>query len=424
MFHGLAGLIPSAVTEILVVLFLSFLLGLEREERKSVARGYAFGGVRTFPLLGLLGYALGTLSGQQWGLVAAGLAVAGAFLWLSYRHKLETQAVAGVTTELSGMVTYVIGVLVSRELLWIAMALAVLSMLLLELKSFLESLSQRVPADEILTFTKFLLLTFVILPVVPDRAFTTYQINPFKVWLVVVAVSSISYGSYILQKFTKAKGNVLLAALLGGAYSSTLTTVVLAKRARSESQPHLYAGGILIASGVMYLRFIVLVGLFNLGLMHEIALPFLILGVVAALGGWLWSRIPDAGDAGAQRDFAPKNPLELPVAFSFAVIFVGMLVATHFTLLHLGRGGIFALAGVMGVSDVDPFVMGLTQSAGTLTPLALAAAGLVIAAASNNLAKGFYAFFLAGGRCGRQALLLLAVLALVGLLPLVWIGLR
>lgn len=423
MLHGLAGLIPSAVTEILLVLFLSFLLGLEREERKSVAKEYAFGGVRTFPLLGLLGYALGALSGQQWGLVAAGLAVVGAFLWLSYRHKLETQAIAGVTTELSGLVTYVIGVLVSREFLWIAMALAVLSMLLLELKSFLENLSQRVPDQEILTFTKFLLLTFVILPVVPDRAFTTYQINPFKVWLVVVAVSSISYGSYILQKFTKAKGNVLLAALLGGAYSSTLTTVVLAKRARSESRPHLYAGGILIASGVMYLRFIVLVGLFNRGLMHEIALPFLILGVVAALSGWLWSRIPDAGDAGAQRDFAPKNPLELPVAFSFAVIFVGMLVATHFTLLHLGKGGIYALAGVMGVSDVDPFVMGLTQSAGTLT-LAVASAGLVIAAASNNLAKGFYAFFLAGGRCGRQALLLLAALALAGLLPLVWIGLR
>ena len=423
MFHGLAGLIPSAVTEILLVLFLSFLLGLEREERKTVAKEYAFGGVRTFPLIGLLGYALGELSGQQWGLVAAGLAVVGAFLWLSYRHKLETQAIAGVTTELSGIVTYVVGVLVSRELLWIAMALAVLSMLLLELKSFLENLSQRVPDQEILTFTKFLLLTFVILPVVPDRAFTTYQINPFKMWLVVVAVSSISYGSYILQKFTKAKGNVLLAALLGGAYSSTLTTVVLAKRARSGSQPHLYAGGILMASGVMYLRFIVLVGLFNRGLMHEIALPFLILGVVAALAGWLWSRIPDAGDSGAQRDFAPKNPLELPVAFSFAIIFVGMLVATHFTLLHLGNGGIYALAAVMGVSDVDPFVMGLTQSAGTLT-LALASAGLVIAAASNNLAKGFYAFFLAGGRCGRQALLLLAALALVGLLPLVWIGLR
>ena len=424
MFQGFAGLIPSAVTEILLVLFLSFLLGLERQERKTVAKEYAFGGVRTFPLLGLLGYALGALSGQQWGLVATGLAVVGAFLWLSYRHKLETQQVAGVTTELSGLVTYVIGVLVSHELLWIAMALTVLSMLLLELKTFLENLSQRIPDVEILTFTKFLLLTFVILPVVPDRTFTSYLINPFKVWLVVVAVSALSYGSYILQKFTKAKGNVLLAALLGGAYSSTLTTVVLAKRARSDSQSHVYSGGILLASGVMYLRFIVLVGLFNRGLMREIAPSFLILAVAAALAGWLWSRIPDAGDAGVPRDFEQKNPLELPVAFSFAMIFVGMLVATHFTLLYLGRGGIYALAGVMGVSDVDPFVMGLTQSAGSSTPLALASAGIVIAAASNNLAKGFYAFFLAGGRCGKQALFLLITLALLGLLPLSWIGLR
>ena len=424
VFQGVAGLIPTAVTEVLLVLFLSFLLGLERQERKTAAKEYAFGGVRTFPLLGLLGYALGVLSGQQWGLIAAGLLVVGAFLWLSYRHKLETMEFAGVTTELSGLATYIIGVLVSRDLLWIAVTVTVLSMLLLELKAFLETLSERIPGEEILTFTKFLLLTFVILPVVPNRAFGSYQINPFKVWLVVVAVSALSYGSYILQKLTKAKGNVLLAALLGGAYSSTLTTVVLAKRARAESQPHLYAGGILLASGVMYVRFIVLVGLFNRALMHEIELPFLILGGVAMVAGLLWSRIPDAGEAAAPRDFTTKNPLELPVAFSFAAIFVGMLVATRYTLLYHGHGGMYVLAGVMGLTDVDPFVMGLTQSAGTLTPLSLAGAGVVVAAASNNLVKGIYSLVLAGGRCGRQGFLLLTALALLGLLPLVWIGLR
>jgi len=425
VLQGLTSLVPQAVTQILIVLFLSFLLGLERQERKSGAREFAFGGVRTFPLIGLLGFALGALSGQyQWGLIATGFVVVGSFLLLSYHHKLETATFAGMTTELSGLLTFVIGVLVSRNLIWVAMTLTVLSMLLLELKAFLDDLSMRIPDREILTFTKFLLLTVVILPVVPDRTFTSYQINPFNVWLIVVAVSALSYGSYLLQKLAKAKGNVLLAAFLGGAYSSTLTTIVLAKRARQGCQTHLYAGSILLASGVMYLRFIILVGLFNRPLMHAILLPFSILGIVASVVGLLWARLPDAGDAQIQGDYSPKNPLELPVAFSFAILFVGILILTHFTLLYLGRGGIYALAGIMGATDVDPFVMGLTQSAGTSTPLALAAAGLVITAASNNLAKGFFALFLAGGRCGKQSFFLLFILTLLGLLPLIWIGLH
>ncbi len=116
------------------------------------------------------------------------------------------------------------------------------SLLLLELKVVLEELAGRIPAEEILTFAKFLLLSAVILPILPNREFGPFHINPFKTWLVVVAVSAISYGSYVLQKVTKGRGGILLAAVLGGAYSSTVTTVVLARRAAREEHPHLFSG--------------------------------------------------------------------------------------------------------------------------------------------------------------------------------------
>lgn len=103
-------------------------------------------------------------------------------------------------------------------------------MFLLVLKSTLEGLTKRVPPEEIFTFTKFLLLTAVILPVLPRAQFTQFQINPFKTWLVVVAVSTVSYGSYLLLKVTHSRNGVLLSALLGGAYSSTVTTIALARR--------------------------------------------------------------------------------------------------------------------------------------------------------------------------------------------------
>jgi uncharacterized membrane protein (DUF4010 family) len=424
VLQNLSSLVPPQGEEILLVVFLSFLIGLEREEGRGVAERYRFGGIRTFPLIGMTGYAMGLLAGDGWGLIAAGFAVVGAFLWLSYWHKLQTQAVAGVTTEISGLTTYLIGVLISRDHFWVATTLAILGVLLLELKSFLESLSERIPATEILTFTKFLLLTFVILPILPDRDFGAYHLNPFKAWMVVVAVSGLSYGGYILQKLTHGKGGVLLAALLGGAYSSTLTTVVLAKRARVAPAPHLYSGSILLASGVMYLRFLVLVWLFNHALAHLIALPFAILTLVGMAGGWLWTRRPDPGALAIQGGVTSKNPLEMSVAFTFAVIFVGVLVLTQCALTYLGRGGVLGLAAVMGVSDVEPFVMGLTQAAGQTAPLHLAAASIVVAAASNNLAKGFFALGFADRKTGRQSLALLIGLALAGLVPLLWSGLR
>lgn len=418
MDNNLIQFVPKEGAQIVLVLFLSFLIGLEREEQKVISEQYRFGGVRTFPLLGLLGYTLCLFSDGNLVVPAVGFAVIGAFLWQSYRHKLERVALAGMTTELSGLMTYVIGALVSREEYWIAVTLTVLAVALLELKTALESLAKRMPGDEILTFAKFLLLTAVILPIVPNQVFGSFGFNPFKAWLVVVVVSAISYGSYLLQLWTQGRGGVLLAALLGGAYSSTLTTVVLAKRAREQSRPHLYSGSILVASGVMYLRLLALLGIFNHPLFHRLGLPFLLLAAAALLGGWLWMRILDHGDTKTEQALEPKNPLELSVAFLFAGLFVGMLFITHFALLYLGRGGLFAVAGVMGVTDVDPFILSLAASPSTVTPVTLAGGAIVIAAASNNFIKGVYAYAFADRRTGTQALVLLAILALLGLLPL------
>ena len=415
-------LLPPEGAKILLALFLSFLMGLEREERRVAGEHYSFGGVRTYPLIGLIGYATSLLSGGEILPVMLGFAVVGGFLMLAYQHKVATSSLSGVTSEMSALTTYLVGALVYREQFWIATTVTVASMLLLELKAVLEGLTKRVAAEEILTFTKFLLLTAVILPVLPNREFGPFQINPFKAWLVVVAVSGVSYGSYVIQKLTKGQGGVILAALLGGAYSSTVTTVVLAKRAARESRPHLFSGGILIASGVMYLRLAGLVTMFNRNLLTTLGVPFAILAGVGVGAGWLWTRIPDARAGEVKREFEPKNPLELRAAFFFALLFLAILVATHLVVTYLGRAGVYTLAAVMGVTDVDPFIMGMTQSAGGVTSLKVASAAILIAAASNNLVKGIYAYSLSDRKTGVQSLCLLAGLTVAGLAPLLWLA--
>ena len=410
--------LPPQGVKIFLVLFLSFLMGLEREERKARDEQYLFGGVRTFPLIGLIGYSMAMLSGPEILPQALGLLAVAGFLWLSYWHKLLTSPQAGITSEMSALTTYMVGALVSHEQFWIAASISVASIILLQLKVFLEGMAKRIGPEDILTFTKFLLLTAIILPILPNEEFTEYQINPLKTWLVVVAVSAISYGSYVLLRLTKAQGGVILAAMLGGAYSSTLTTVAMAKRSSREERPHLFSGAILMASGVMYLRLAILLGLFNRDLMLRLGPSFLVLAGIAICAGWFWSLRESAKSKALKQEYEPENPLELSAAFLFAGLFVVLLIATHVVVVYLGESGIYVLATIMGVTDVDPFIMGLTQSAPTLTPLAMASSGILIAASSNNVVKGVYAFFLSPGQTGMQSLGLLLCLAVLGLIPL------
>jgi uncharacterized membrane protein (DUF4010 family) len=417
MQDKLIASIPPEAFQLGLVLFLSFLIGLEREEQKRGGKRM-FGGVRTFPLIGLMGYVVALLSGDHpFGVMAGLLAVSG-FMLLSYWHKLQGNAEAGITTEVSALVVYLVGALVHSGHTWVACALVVVNLLLLELKEGLEGLTERIEPEEVTAFTKFLLLTLVILPVVPNQELGPFRINPFKTWLVVVAVSGISYASYLLLKVVKGRGGIFLSGILGGFYSSTITTVVLAKRAAGGQHPHDYSGSILTASGLMYVRIVGLVWLFNPTLAIVLAPPFLALASAAILGGWIWHRLPDGDGKEAPAPSQAHNPLELRTAFLFAAVFVVMLVATHLAVTHLGRGGIYSLAALMGITDVDPFIMGMTHAAGQSAPYPVAAAGIVIATACNNLVKGGYAWFFARGRTGRWSLALLGGLTVAGLLPL------
>jgi uncharacterized membrane protein (DUF4010 family) len=414
----LTGLLPTEGLKIILVLFLSFLVGFEREEHHAESKSpdrYVFGGVRTFPLLGLIGYALSLVSGENLVPPTIGFGVIGAFLWLSYQHKLSTNERAGITTEMSGLAIYLVGMLVSHGEFWIATTIAVTSVLLLELKAALENLSRRLPGQEILAFAKFLLLTAVILPIVPNRTFGSFGFNPFKAWLVVVAAGGISYGSYLLQKASQGRESLFLSAVLGGAYSSTVTTVVLAKRARNVHSPRLFSGAMLMASGMMYVRLLVLLALFNRGLAAALLWPLLIAGMAGLAFGWYWARVPAPGRKGGREDLRIKNPLELSAAFFFAAMFVTLLAASHYAIARFGRGGIYGLAAITGTVDVDPFVLSMSQSG---QPSMLAAHAIAIAASSNNVMKGVYAFGFADRRTGTEALALLAALALLGLAAL------
>ena len=421
MLRQLTRLVPPDAIKIALVLVLSFFIGLEREEHKQRNAQYAFGGIRTFPLIGLVSYALALVSTPEQLPWIVGLAIVGGLMIASYLHKVATSETAGITTEVSALATYLIAALVYREHFWIAATIAVLSLLLLELKEGLEGLTRRVAPDEILTVAKFLLLTVVILPIVPNQDLTRFHINPFKTWLVVVAVSGVSFGSYLLQRKLQSSQGIFLSGLLGGVYSSTATTLVLAKQSKERSDPWLFSGTILAASSTMYARLAILVAFFSGPLAARLAPGFGGLALLGGAVGWAVSRRSKQRGPQVGQHQLPKNPLQLKTAFVFALIFVAVLVLTSLAREQLGSTGLFSLAALIGVADVDPFVLGLAQATPAEVPLPMAASAIVIAAASNNIAKAIYAFSFAERATGARSLVMLGALAALGLLPLLWI---
>lgn len=401
---------------------LALLLGL------SLFFGFAFegfyadelprrpGGVRTFPLLALAGAGLYLIEPHYAAAFIGGLIVVGAWIYAYVRResKSEANAVEGAfVVPACNLLAYVLGPLALAQPLWLSVAVAVAAVLLLGGRRTLHDWASKVSSREVTTAAQFLILVGVVLPLLYGRPPIPYTtITPFGVWLAVVAVSSISYVSYLLQRFVFPTGGTLLTSVLGGLYSSTATTAVLARRSRDEGMTPALQAGIVAATAMMYVRILVVCSLFNLQLGKMLAIPLLALAAAGALlAAW---RSRAATPSVHSRDFS--NPLQLWTALIFAVLFVAISMLASYAEGSLGRSGVFALAGIVGVTDIDPFVLSLAQGGGAGIGLATAASAILIATSSNNLLKALYCLVFSRRPAAATPAAMLGLLALAGVI--------
>ena len=399
--------LPPEVFGFVLTLGLALLIGFEREEHEPDG----IGGVRTFPIIGLGGYLLIAAFPETAIPFSLGLVVTGALVALSHWYFLQ-HGEPGLTTEAATLLTFALGGCAAKGMYWLAIATGVITVILLQEKHTLEGLATKLPRRELGTLLRFLLLTAVILPVIPNRDFTPFEINPFKLWLVVVAVSGVSYISYLMRVWLGEDRGLFLAGLLGGAYSSTVTTVVLARQSKGKDDCTAgFTGAIVAASGMMYLRLWILLMLFAAPLAQRLTVVFWILGLAAiTLGAALTRYGRNEHDCSLEPRESQRetNPLEMTSAITFAVIFLSVMIATQWVVGRYGNTGVLVLAAIMGAADVDPFILGLTQTVGAGLALETAALAVIIAAAVNNLMKGVYAVAFGSRRTGRLSLALLA----------------
>ena len=417
------------VAHLALLLGLSFFFGLTFEEFYRRGGEPRPGGVRTFPLLAITGGVLYLLDTARLLPLAAGLLILGAWLALYYRDSLNTVDPAGapdsgLMVPVSNVLAYLLGPISLGEPAWVGIGVTVAAVLLLTGRERLHGIARGLELREIVTAGQFLILTGLVLPLLPDEPVTTLTaLTPYKAWLALVAVSSISYASYLLRRYVAPPGGDLWVAALGGLYSSTATTVVLARRAAADSAalPRAMAG-IILATALMYPRVLVVIGIFNLHLALGLAPPLLILAVLGLLLAFWQYRRAGAPQGDGRADAEPRNPLELSAAALFAFLFVVISVVSSWVKSRFGETGIDVLAAIVGVTDIDPFVLSLAQ--GVAAPLSLAAAGtaVLIATASNNFLKAGYAAAFAGLRQSLPAAGALVALALGGLAIAFWLA--
>src|SRR5450756_1988845 len=390
---------------------LAVFMGLAFEETYKTEERSRPGGIRTFPMLAMGGATLDLIEPAHAFAFIAGLLGLAAWLHAYLRSAPAKPEAPTFMVPASNLLAYVIGAIALMQPPWVAVALTVAAVLLLGTRERLHRLIHVVPRDELLTVGEFLILVGIILPLVPhERVSSLTPLTPYGVWLAVVTVCTLSYLSYLLQRYAPIKNVALLPAVLGGAYSSTATTVVLAKRLREAKQaPADISAGIVAATAVMYVRLGVVAAVFD----AQFALT-LAPALVAALAIYEWRR-PRARSAKTNLVVLPKNPLQIPAALIFAALIVVISVISAWVRGAFGESGILVLSAVVGLTDIDPFVLNIAQGGISGMSVASLCAAVLIAASSNNVAKAAYAIGF-GGMAGRRPAVMLLALALLGLL--------
>lgn len=391
--------------QLILVLLFSFLTGMElrdyHQQFHANDKQKSFGTIRTYAFTGLLGFVFYLIDPN---LYLVGFVALTAIYLLLYWHKLEAYQ-PSILNYLVWTITYSYAPLVMTQPLWVVASVFVISVLLLGSKVAIHAMAAKLDTSEITTLAKLVLLSVVILPLLPHEVINQWvPVSPFKIWLAVVVVSSISYLGYISQRYFFPNQGALLTGIFGGIYSSTATTVALSKK--SIDYPRLsykMTAAILVATGLMYLRLLGIAAVFNWQVALHLWQPMMLLAILIFIATFTFMHLEHRH--GVQHQITKEehhNPLELKIAFVFAGLFVVMAVVTQAVTQYFGEEGLRYLSLIVGFTDIDPFVLSLLNGQYHTTTEMIASA-VLIAAGSNNLLKAVYAYILAEPKAGKYS---------------------
>lgn len=411
--------LPGIVT----ALAIGLLIGAEREwNQREQKTEIVMAGIRTFGLLGLLG-----------GVTAAMNEFFGPFAWIAVLAAVTVLVVAGyltesrvtqdwgMTTEVAMLLTFVLGVLASSGEPLLAAGLGVLVAALLSMKKLLHTQVHRLKRKEVSGALQLLFISVVMLPLLPNQTIGPLDIfNPYVTWWMVVLIAGLGFAAYIAIRVSGPRSGVLLTSALGGVVSSTAMTLTLSRLSHKINQPNAIAAGLLLTSGLMFPRVLIVCALLADTLIAPLILP-LAVGTLIYLGATAWLAFREIQSGTSPK--APivanlQNPFEIGSALKFTALLVAIMFAVELSRRYLGDAGVYVMSAVSGAADVDAITLSLSRLVGTELTAQIAAQGILIAALSNSLIKLGMVWLIAGKTIAMRVspFVAMAVISLIGLM--------
>lgn len=385
-YQGIHELIGSYILGVLISMGIGLILGLEREfDKLKEEKGFA--GIRTFPIVAILGFSLSSLTEffTPWLLI---IGLGSFILFLAFNHLSQKQGeyTQGLTTNLALIATFVLGIMVSVQYYRDAVATAVIIVTLLSLKTRFRSVISNITSEELFAFIKFSVIALLILPFLPDKEYGPDNLlNPFEIGSIVVIVSFLNFIGYFLVKFVGSKKGILLTAFLGGLISSTAVTWNYASR--SKESPELsrkYGAGIIIASAIMFPRLTLLAYIFNHSILEYLVVPFGILTLVCLVASLLlMTRDNNKPDTNIKLG----NPLNMLNAIGFGAVYVVILFAVFYGNNFFGESGLYYSALIAGLADTDAITISMAKFSLEGERLKLSSSVIIAATMSNMMVK-------------------------------------
>lgn len=389
-----------------LALAIGLLMGVERGwDKREAPEGGRAAGIRTFALIGLLGGIAGSFVRDAGPFpLAAGFVAIGALVVATYVVRSRAEPGIGFTTEVAELTAFGLGALAAIGEGAAAAAGGVVATALLGAKDVLHNWLRQLERLELMAAIKLLLISVVLLPVLPDQGYGPEGVlNPYKLWLLVVMVAAISFVGYFAIKLAGPRIGSLLTGLFGGLASSTALTVSFARMGKeSPGMQPLLAAGIVLANTTMYVRLWGVVAVLNGPVAERLALPLGCMAAAGLVGTWLlWRSRVEEGRPGAM---ALANPFELGMAMKFAALLACVIVASKLLQTWVGSAGLYLLAAVAGLADVDAMALSMAQMGGKSVALTVAATAVTIAAFVNTGVKAALVAGLCGGVMARRVL--------------------
>lgn len=374
-----------------LALAIGSLVGIERgRHTRDEGGGIRVAGVRTFALIGLLGGVAALLSQEldPWVLATTTLALGMLIVTAHFLYVREVKDL-GITTEIAVLLVFLLGALAVLGDMALAAAGGVATMALLSAKRGLHRWVEDLRRLELIAAVELLVLSVVLLPVLPNRGFGPGEaLNPYQLWWLVVLVAGTSFIGYFAMKHVGARSGLVLTALFGGLASSTALTISFARLGRTTPQTGpILAAGIALAIGIMFVRLVFIVGLVNAALVPHLLWPaglaLLASLVSAAVLGWEVK----ARAIGVDSELAMPNPSEVGMALKFGALLAAIVLLAHYAKEWLGEAGLYALAALSGLTDVDAISLSLARMSGDAITARVAISAILLAAVVNTLVK-------------------------------------